>query len=97
MSKDERDAAVAAVAADPRAGDLMPGTGGCRKLRIAGRGRGKSGGYRVITYWAGSALPVFLLTVFGKGDRANLTRAECNTLATITGRLATAYRRGGGS
>jgi hypothetical protein len=49
MSEAEQEAVVTALARKPRAGDVMEGTGGCRKLRIAGRGKGKSGGYRVIT------------------------------------------------
>jgi hypothetical protein len=40
-------------------------------LRVAGRGKGKSGGYRAITFYSGTALPVFLITVFGKGEKAN--------------------------
>jgi len=48
------DAGTAAVivetlAQNPTAGDVMVGTGGCRKVRFAGRGKGKSGGFRVIT------------------------------------------------
>lgn len=84
MTEDERQAAVCAVSHNPTAGDLMPGTGGCRKLRIAGRGKGKSGGYRVIHYYGGVDVPVFLLTVFSKGERANLSRAECNALEKLT-------------
>lgn len=75
MTEAERDAAVLMVAADPMAGAVMVGTGGCRKVRVAGKGKGKSGGYRLITYYV-SARGVFLLTVFSKGDKANLTDAQ---------------------
>lgn len=54
----------------------MPGCGGARKWRMAGRGKGKSGGYRVITFYGGVDMPVFLLDVFGKGSKSNLTDAE---------------------
>jgi len=84
MSESERMAAVLTVSADPTAGVLIVGSGGCRKLRLAGKGKGKSGGYRLITYFEGDDGEVFLLTVFSKGDRANLTKAECNALATLT-------------
>jgi hypothetical protein len=47
LSEDERFEIVSLLAANPMAGVLMPGTGGARKLRVAGRGKGKSGGYRV--------------------------------------------------
>ncbi len=78
--------------ADPLAGDPMPGTGGARKVRIAGRGKGKSGGYRVVTYYGGEDVPVFLLVLFSKGDRANLSQAERNELRSILGGLAADYR-----
>lgn len=91
MSEDERSAVVDLLAVNPLAGDIMPGCGGARKLRFAKPGRGKSGGYRVITYFAGSELPVFLLTVFGKNERASLTMAERNALSGLTKRLKESY------
>lgn len=41
----------------------------------------------MITYYAGDDVPVFLLTVFGKGEKDNLTKAERNALAALTGKL----------
>jgi hypothetical protein len=84
MSEEERAAVVSIVAADPQAGAVMPGCGGARKLRIRRPGSGKSGGYRVITYYGGDDVPVFLLTVFAKGEKDNLTHAERNGLAALT-------------
>jgi hypothetical protein len=55
-------ALVTFLAANPTAGDVMPGTGGCRKLRWHGRGKGKSGGYRTITFYTGEMSPVYLIT-----------------------------------
>lgn len=52
MTDAERKSAVDMIAANPLCGDLMVGTGGCRKIRLAGRGKGKSGGYRLVTYFA---------------------------------------------
>src|SRR5438132_8855272 len=83
MTADERERVVLIIAAQPDAGDVMPETGGCRKIRVAGRGKGKSGGYRVITYFGGGDIPVFLLTVFSKGERANLSRPERSELARL--------------
>lgn len=80
------------IAADPLAGDLMAGTGGARKLRHTGRGFGKSGGYRTIHYFGGEDVPVFLLAVYGKGDKANLTQSERNQLAMLLPKIAAAYR-----
>ena len=68
----------------PEAGDEIPGTGGCRKVRVAGRGKGKSGGYRTVTFYSGREIPVYLLTVFSKGEKANLTTGECNDLRALT-------------
>ena len=87
MSAEEMTAAVDLVAADPMAGDLMAGTGGVRKARLAGRGKGKSGGYRIVWYFGGEDIPVFLLTVFGKGEKANLSQGERNALRSMTATL----------
>lgn len=84
MTDAEMTAAVDMLALDPSAGDLMKGTGGCRKVRLAGRGKGKSGGYRLITFYWTPDQPVFLLTVFGKGEKANLTNAEKVMLTAVT-------------
>lgn len=70
----------------------MPGTGGARKVRFAGRGKGKSGGYRVITYYAADDVPVFLLDLFAKGDKVNVTKAERNELREILSTLVADYR-----
>jgi len=50
LSEDDRADLISTLAADPLAGDLVPGLGGIRKLRFAQAGRGKSGGFRVIYY-----------------------------------------------
>lgn len=83
LSQSERNDVVDYVAATPKAGDLIQGTGGVRKLRWARSGRGKSGGVRVIYYFHSEALPLYLLTVFGKGEKADLSQAERNELAKL--------------
>ena len=72
----------------------MPGTGGARKLRWAGQGRGKSGGVRVITFFSGPPVPVFVLTMFGKGEKINLSKFEQNALRKMLGELVAEYRKG---
>jgi hypothetical protein len=64
IGDDEREAIVSYMAANPDAGDVMPGTGGARKVRFAGRGKGKSGGYRVITFYAADDIPVYFCSTF---------------------------------
>jgi hypothetical protein len=83
LSESERIDVIDYVAASPKAGDLIQGTGGVRKLRWARSGRGKSGGVRVIYYFHSEALPLYLLTVFGKGEKADLSQAERNELAKL--------------
>jgi hypothetical protein len=62
------------IAANPAAGDINEGTGGARKVRFAGKGNGKSGGYRVITFFTGTDVPVFLLNIFAKNEKTDLKR-----------------------
>jgi hypothetical protein len=92
LTDDEREAIVLHLAANPDAGDVMAGTGGARKLRFAGRGKGKSGGYRIITFYADADIPVFLLDVFSKGTQANLSKAERNALRDILTALPQIWR-----
>jgi len=96
LSGGEVDRIIDHVARKPDAGDVIQGTGGARKVRFGGRGKGKSGGYRVITFYSGGGFPVFLLTVFAKGERADLSKAERNALAQLTKVLVDSYRAGGG-
>ncbi len=94
VGDDERRSIVDHVAANPSAGDLIVGSGGARKIRFAAPGRGKSGGYRVVTYYGGGGLPVFLLNIFKKGDRVNLSKTEIRELRDELSQLAREYRGG---
>lgn len=94
LTETERSEIIVSLAVNPLAGVLIPGTGGARKVRFAGRGKGKSGGYRVITYYGGEDIPLFLLSVFAKGDKVNLTVAERNQLREELAGLAEDYRQG---
>lgn len=92
VTDDERAAIVAYIAEDPVRGDLIKDTGGARKVRFAGKGKGKSGGYRIITYYAAEDVPVFLLDIYSKGTKANLSQAQRNTLRKILSALAAEWR-----
>ncbi len=72
-------------------GDLIQGTGGIRKLRFAVKGKGKSGGVRIAYYYYNESMPVFLLTVFAKNEKADLTRAERNALGKVARALRETY------
>jgi hypothetical protein len=92
MTEAEMRKAVKTVSENPEAGTPIQGTGGFRKLRLAGRGKGKSGGYRLVTFFSGADIPVFLITVFGKGERADLSQAERNELVKLGKELLETYR-----
>jgi hypothetical protein len=94
IEEGERNDIVTYLAANPTAGDLIKGTGGARKVRFKGRGKGKSGGYRVITFYGADDIPIFLLDVYAKGDRVDLSKAERNELRKELAGLADDYRQG---
>ncbi len=93
FSEDERADIVALVAADPECGDLIRGTGGFRKVRVARGGMGKSGGARVVYIWRNEKFPVFLITVFPKNQKQDLSMAERNQLRKRADTIFGAYRR----
>ena len=75
---------------EPEAGKVMPGTGGFRKLRWGDqlRGKGKRGGLRVIYYWLSDWQQIWLFTLYGKDDAADLTTQQKKQLRTaITAEL----------
>ncbi len=93
LSETDLDDLIAYLAEHPSAGIIMEGTGGIRKLRWARTGGGKSGGLRVIYYFHDELMPLYLLTVFGKNEKANLTKAECNLLAKTVKELVAFWRQ----
>jgi hypothetical protein len=70
---------------DPQSGDLIPDTGGLRKLRFADarRGKGKRGGLRVIYYWWDVGFQFWLFTLYDKDEASDLTPQERKTLRTM--------------
>lgn len=92
-SEEEREEIVLTIAADPEAGDLIPGTGGYRKLRVARPGMGKRGGARVIYLYGGRDFPIFLITAYAKSEKGNLSGSERNALAKMARTFFADYRR----
>ena len=71
------------LAADPEAGDVIRGTGGLRKIRWQGSGRGKRGGVRVIYYWASNDDVVLMLLMYGKNERDDLSGEQRKVLTAL--------------
>lgn len=92
MNDQERAEVVNFLAYNPTAGDLIPGTGGVRKVRWGLEGRGKRGGARVIYFFHDLEMPLYLLDAYAKNDRTNLTKAECNELRQVTELIVAACR-----
>lgn len=91
LSDAERIKVVDTVATNPKLGVSLGG--GIRKMRVARQGRGKSGGARVVFLFAGENLPVFLLTVFAKNEKADLSPRERAALIAAAKRMVEDYRR----
>ena len=89
LTVDERDAVIDLIAYQPTCGDLIPGTGGLRKVRVGRGGRGKRGGSRVIYYFYNADFPLVLMALYAKNEKADLTprdkKAWAATLKEITG------------
>jgi hypothetical protein len=91
MTEREAEDVKTVISADPECGDLMKGTGGIRKVRFAVGSKSKSGGVRIIYYYYNDTMPVFLLTVFAKSEKDNLTERERNDLAKLVRILVESY------
>jgi hypothetical protein len=89
MTEDEREELVGYLAGSPEAG--TPLGGGLRKVRFARAGEGKSGGYRTIYVFGGTSRPLFLVTVFAKNEKANLSRAELSAAVELSKQLLATY------
>ena len=76
FSDEEREGIVAMVSADPECGEVIQGTGGFRKVRVGRGGMGERGGPRVIYILRNERFPVFLVNVYAKNEKSDLTKAE---------------------
>jgi hypothetical protein len=71
------------LADKPNSGAVIPETGGLRKVRFGMDGKGKRGGARVIYYWRVSESQIFMLAIYGKGEKSDLSAAERRALRKI--------------
>jgi len=92
-SEDERDQFVNFIARNPELGDVIPDTGGVRKIRWARAGSGKRGGVRVIYYYHDRARPLYLLMVYAKAQREDLSPDEKRAVRKLAAVLKGPGRR----
>jgi mRNA-degrading endonuclease RelE of RelBE toxin-antitoxin system len=83
FSEDEKMELVSFLSLHPLAGDLIPGTGGVRKLRFAASGRGKRGGARVVYYYLDEHLPLYALLAYPKNAKVDLSADEKRGVAAF--------------
>jgi hypothetical protein len=93
LSSYEKNELIAYLAENPNSGVLIQGTGGIRKLRWARSGGGKSGGVRVIYFYHSAVMPLYLLAVFGKNEKANISAQEKKILAKLVKELVAYWRQ----
>jgi hypothetical protein len=80
LAADELFDLMQKLAKSPEAGDVIPGSGGCHKLRFAAKGRGSRGGARVIYFYRSHAGQILLLEIYAKNKKENLSASELKIL-----------------
>lgn len=88
---DERHGLVDFIARNPEVGDLIPGSGGVRKVRWGRQGSGRRGGVRVIYFYHDPAMPIYLLMVYAKARRDDLSPDARRTVQGLVARLKAAH------
>lgn len=93
LTRAEQAAVIDLVAFDPTCGDVIPGTGGLRKVRIGRTGGGKRGGARVIYFFHDEGAPILLAALYAKNEKADLTAREKKELAALAKEFVTRWKR----
>jgi len=91
LTEAERTALVAHLGANPEAGQVVPGTGGVRKIRWGTRGQGRLGGARVIYYYYNESIPLFALDIYAKSQKTDLSEADKRSLKRLLPILVSQY------
>jgi hypothetical protein len=87
IGTDGIDAVAVYLIEHPEAGDVIPGSGGVRKLRWAAKGKGKRGGSRIIYVYIVVAASIYLLRCYAKSVKTDLTADEKKELRQIAANL----------
>lgn len=88
LSESSRADLVHYLASNPEAGQLIRGTGGARKLRWAIAGKGKRGGARTIYYYHNESIPLFILDIYAKNEKSDLSEADKRSLKRVLAQIA---------
>lgn len=83
LTEGESETLIFYLSCHPEAGDLIRETGGLRKLRWGVGSKGKRGGARVIYYYHDENMPLYLLSVYAKGDKADLSSDDRRVLSKL--------------
>jgi len=89
----ERHAFIDFIAANPEEGDMIPDTGGIRKIRWRRQGAGKRGGVRVVYFYHDPAMPLYLLMVYAKAQQENLSSDEKRRVQSLVTALKHSHGR----
>ena len=92
IGDEELQRLVVYLSENPKAGEVMEGTGGIRKLRWALAGAGKNGGARVIYYYHNDGMPLFLLAAYPKSAKIDVTAAEKKAMARLVKALVEQHK-----
>ena len=95
LSEEERMAMEFYIACAPEDHPVIPGTGGFRKARWARRGKGKSGGFRVVYFFVAEPGRIYMAAIYAKSRKETLSAADQNVLARLAARIKKAAKGGG--
>src|SRR5690625_5334313 len=91
LVKNLKQELIEKLAVKPDAGGLISGTGGISKVRLMRKNTGKRSGARVVYFYRNKCMPLYLLTVFGKNEKADLSFGERQELAKLARLLYESY------
>ncbi len=92
LSTTERSELISYLSIHPKEGAIIEGSGGIRKLRWARGSSGKSGGVRIIYYYYNDSMPLYLIALFAKNEKANISAQEKLILKKLTKQLVALWR-----
>jgi len=91
LEDEERESLINFLSSTPNAGTLIKGTGGIRKVRWSREDTGKNEAYRIIYFFYSIEIPLFILNIFSKNEKENISQAERNKLKKLANLLVKEY------